>query len=187
MQMLTSGEGKLKIILTPAECERFAIADIDKGRRTEGLRRGLCEMLRSAGEQVGFEVKGERLLLQVFSLPEGAELFLTRLSLVPEKDRRALMSLDPVTYSTREVALRIDTAADLGALARAFPEREVSLFCLNGGYYISLREGLGSTLSDLDPILEFCDRVPALPFGLGGEYGKLVGKGALSDVVKFVN
>lgn len=189
MRFSSVGGKKLKVTLTPREAEKYAALTSDGAENGRGARAALAEILAAAGEQVGFSSAGERLLVQVFTEEGGGcELFITRLSAIPEADRRAVTEGGVTTYSERRVYFRFSCLAHLLAAARAHGDMLCEVYSTDGGeYYLSLSERSLDGVGDADTLLEFGDRVHRLPLGIDGEYGRLVLSGApLSGVLALI-
>ena len=186
MRFSSVGGKKLKVTLTPREAEKYAALTSDGSENGRGARAALAEILAAAGEAVGFSSAGERLLVQVFAEDSGGcDLFITRLSAIPEGDRRAVTEGGVTTYSERRAHFSFASLAHLLAAARAHGDMLCDLYATDGGvYYLSTGERSLGGVSDADPLLEFGDRVHRLPLGIDGEYGRLVLSGApLSEVL----
>ena len=176
MEFLSVGQIKLKVTLTPEECREYGIRELDGGEENSRVRASLRRILDEAGRRVGFFADGERLLVQVYPLmSDGAELFITKLSAVPESERRVVSESGILTYMNKTAYFRLPDAAALLAVVRALPELIADVYRAHSGeYYLSLSESLLGGISDCDILLEFGERIPRLPLGLSGEWGSIV-------------
>lgn len=186
MRFSSVGGKKLKVTLDKSEAEKYSALTAEGACVGREARVALAEILTAAASEVGFNSSGERLLVQVYPLESGeCELFVTRLSAIPEGERRAVTDGGVMTYSERRVYFLICVPSDLRAAARAHGERICDLYESDGGeYYLAVAERSLGGVSDADPFLEFGDRVHRLPLGLDGEYGRRILAGApLGDIL----
>jgi len=176
MTFLNVGNKKLKVILTAEEGDRYSVRSIEAGEPTPSLRAALREILTLAEEDCGFDPSGDRLLVQLFPLDSGgAELFVTKLSSVPERERRTLSESGIMTYADKSAFFRFPDAKSLAGAARARAHRVARVYRSNSGeYYLAIAESVLSGISDCEILSEFGDRIHKLPLGLNGEYGSLI-------------
>ena len=78
MEMIRISDSKIKVILLPGDMDRYVAENDDDGSPAE--RGTLRAILRDLREKTGFDVTGERVLVQMFPARDGGcELFVTRL------------------------------------------------------------------------------------------------------------
>ena len=78
MEMIRISDSKIKVILLPGDMDRYVAESDDDGSPAE--RGTLRAILRDLREKTGFDVTGERVLVQMFPARDGGcELFVTRL------------------------------------------------------------------------------------------------------------
>ena len=77
MEFLVVSRTKLKIVLDRSEVEKYRLSDFSSGESSE-LRSRLGEILKEAKTRVGFDSRGERLLVSYYPTRlAGAEIFVT--------------------------------------------------------------------------------------------------------------
>lgn len=174
MEFLSVGGIKLKVILNAEECERYGIDRLDGEKLGETERAAIKSILAAAGEEVSFFASGERLLIQLYPLGErGAELFITKLSAIPERERRTVVESGIMTYQGRRAVFRITEKTALVGISRLLGDRTVDLYlAADGAYYLTLDECVIGDISDCEPLTEFAERIHKLPLGIDTEWGK---------------
>ena len=179
MEFLNIGDTKLKVTLTQSECERYGI-DTAKSDFTRSEIKGVMrDIILLAEEKCAFSVSSEKILVQLYPLPSGeCEIFVTKLTGLPNKERMALRGADGLsTLESRRGIYRFDSRDELIAAARAIStsEAECELYIDEvGQYYISIEEGIVDGISDYEVLVEFGERLKNLPLHVLAEYGKLL-------------
>ena len=179
MEFLNIGDTKLKVTLTQSECERYGI-DTAKSDFTRSEIKGVMkDIILMAEEKCGFSVSSEKILVQLYPLPSGeCEIFVTKLTGLPNKERMALKGADGLsTLESRQGIYRFDSREELIAAARAIAasEAECELYIDDvGQYYISIEEGIVDGISDYEVLIEYAERLKNLPLHVLAEYGKLL-------------
>ena len=179
MEFLNIGDTKLKVTLTQSECERYGI-DTAKSDFTRSEIKGVMrDIILLAEEKCAFSVSSEKILVQLYPLPSGeCEIFVTKLTGLPNKERMALRGADGLsTLESRRGIYRFDSREELIAAARAIStsEAECELYIDEvGQYYISIEEGIVDGISDYEVLVEFGERLKNLPLHVLAEYGKLL-------------
>ena len=179
MEFLNIGDTKLKVTLTQSECERYGI-DTAKTDFTRAEIKGVMrDIILLAEEKCAFSVSSEKILVQLYPLPSGeCEIFVTKLTGLPNKERMALRGADGLsTLESRRGIYRFDSRDELIAAARAIStlEAECELYIDEvGQYYISIEEGIVDGISDYEVLVEFGERLKNLPLHVLAEYGKLL-------------
>ena len=185
MEFLTVGNVKLKIILDPAESREYGIDGAGDGELSPEVRLSVRRLLSTAADTVAFFTAGERLLIQIYPIPKGgAELFVTKLSAIPERERRAITESGILTYLSRGAYYKFSDLKTLSRVGRILKERECDLYLgHDGDYYLAIDEGLVGELSDCDVLSEYGERIHRLPLGISGEWGcVLLSSRPLSDL-----
>ena len=174
MEFLSVGGIKLKVILNAAECEQYGIDRLDGENPGEAERASIKSILAAASEEVSFFASGERLLIQLYPLGErGAELFITKLSAIPERERRTVTESGIMTYQGRHAVFRIADKSALVGVSRLLGDRAVDLYlATDGAYYLTLDECVIGDVSDCDRLTEFGERIHKLPLGIDTEWGR---------------
>lgn len=179
MEFLSVGGIKLKVTLTKNECEAYSINQIEGQDTSEQARDAIRKILAIAREKATFNASGERLLIQIYPLGErGAELFITKLSAIPERERRTVAESGILTYMGRTAFYKFPDSRSIVAVSKILADRPVSLYLGGDGeYYLSVDEALIGELSDCDPLLEFGEKIHRLPLGIFTEWGRLLLEG----------
>ena len=181
MEILRINAGKLKITLTRAECEAYNVKESGGDFDSVRVRDALGSILEEAGA-ADFYSGSEKLLVQLYPAEGGgAELFVTKLSHVGERERRAVSrSGNLATYSKGRACYSFRELGDLVRAARAASGKSGSsdLYTDNDGTYILVAEEnkLG-TMSDCDIFSEFGTRISADSKYLCPEWYKLLYEG----------
>lgn len=164
MHFLRINEAKLKITLTAEECEKYDIRD--KGGEFDAATvRAAITAILSEPIEVDFPIDGEKLLVQLYPMKEGgAEIFITKLSSVGERERRIIGKSDNLnTYHKARAYFRFEALADLIQAARAAAGREIpsDLYRKEDGEYIlAVVEENVDGISNADIFLEYSTRLP---------------------------
>lgn len=180
MKFLSVGTSKIKVMLSPEECaERGIVAESAEASDCK-VRAALPQILELAGRECGFSAENERLLIQLYPAGGGCELFITKLSAMGERERRAVSQAQELTtYQGRAAFFAFASATELLAAARSLAaDIPCSIYRTDDGeYFISLREQTVDGMSDVDVLSEYGRRVASLPLGLGTEWGSLLAEG----------
>ena len=176
MEFLSVGGIKLKVILNAAECEQYGIDRLDGENLGEAERASIKSILTAASEEISFFASGERLLIQLYPLGDrGAELFVTKLSAIPERERRTVTESGILTYQGRRAVFRIADKSALVGISRLLGDRAVDLYlAADGAYYLTLDECVFADVSDCEPLSEFGERIHKLPLGIDTEWGRQI-------------
>ena len=179
MEFLCVGQTKLKVVLSKAECDAYNIKSIDSETKDKALRQSLRRIFDQAQEASSFRVTNERLLVQVYPLSDGGcELFITKLSAISERERRAVKASDELlTVGSRVSVYRFSSLTELTLASRAVQDKTIPCDVYradNGEYYISVTETAMSGISDCEVLSEFGERIRTLPLSVKGERGQLI-------------
>ena len=153
---------KLKITLTAEELDRYGIQESGGEFDSRSVREVVADILEDAGAG-GFCKPGEKLLVQLYPMPKGgAELFITKLSSVGERERRAVEAAGNVnTYEKERSVFVFECLEDLLRAARLprLSGRRADLYLsAEGKYLLVMEEERLSGISPLDVLLEFSTR-----------------------------
>ena len=188
MEFLNISDIKLKVTLSPEECAAYGIDTSLADFSGADVRRAIREVIATAEQECGFKTAGDRVLVQLYPLPDArAELLVTRLVGMSRRDRGVLSSSEGVSLMEHKRGIyRFDTASDLVRAVRAV-YREGVLSDLYrddlGRYYISVGEDITDGFSDMEALVEFGERLSSLPIAVLSEYGELLVKGNALEVV----
>ena len=164
MEFLLIGESKIKIVLTDEEAQsyRFDTAGGDIGGAE--ARRSFWQVLDRAKAEVGFDPKGDKILIQLYPLAKGGcEIFVTKLGILSQSSARMVSRSDRVSLLSRKESFYVfDTPEDVISCAIAIknitgdfsPRSDV--YYSAGRYYLSIEEyGKGGEPTEFPCILEF--------------------------------
>ena len=140
-----------------------------------------AELLALANSKCSFSVGNERVLVQLYPSEDGADIFITKLSIMTSKERRAVdESSELTTYGERENIFCFTDISDLIAGARSVGESDAvcDLYRLSGGsYYLCVKERSLDGITPIARLTEYGSRVPNLPKDVIGEYGMCIFRG----------
>ena len=135
MDFLRINSSKIKITMSRADCERYGISESGGDYDSKLVREVISDILEDVGAE-GFAKMGEKLLVQLYPTESGgAEIFVTKLSHLGERERRVISRAENLTtYNKERANFLFDTAADLyravGVLKKPKPS---DLYKLYGG------------------------------------------------------
>ena len=167
MEFLLIGESKIKIVLTRREAETMSLGGGDIGGADS--RRAFWQLINKAKTEVGFDPKGDKLLIQLYPMNDGLELFVTKLGLLPDSSAKMVSRSNRVSLLSRKRSLyAFDNLENLISASRAIRsaageiELEGDVYCSNDRYYLSLEEyGKGGEVVEFPCILEFATPLSA--------------------------
>ena len=118
LDFLLIGDSKTKIVLNREEVEKY---HLDSGENTPLARRSLWRILDMAKAEVGFNVSGDKVLIQIYPRSDGGcELFVTKLGLLPESSARLVARSDKISLLSRTNAIYLfESVEDLIASSKA--------------------------------------------------------------------
>lgn len=164
LQVLRINSTKLKITLTDEECEKYHIEEKGGEFDTTQLRGAISAILSELGD-LDFNIDGEKLLVQLYPVKTGgAELFITKLSGVGERERRAIGRSENLnTYCTERAYFCFDSLSSLICASRVMSGKgiEADVYLTpDGEYILSVIDGRLDGLSMSDIFLEYSTRLP---------------------------
>lgn len=181
MEFLPINRAKLKIQITKEELDKYGIDPTRSDYDESCLRGSIGELLALANSKCSFTVGNERVLVQLYPSDKGADIFITKLSIMTAKERRAVdESTELTTYGERETVFCFTTFSDLLRGVRAVGESEAvcDLYRLGGGsYYLCVRERALDGITPIARLTEYGSKLPSLPKDAVGEYGICIFKG----------
>ena len=166
LDYLRINSSKLKITLTPDECERYGIKEHEGEFDSASVREVISDILDEAGVGSSYTRHGEKLLVQLYPLKDGgAELFITRLSVVGEREQRAITKASNISTYSKDVGYFLfDTLDDLTNALSLFKNGKkcADVYLSESDKYIlSIDEERLGALSDCDILSEFSHRLSA--------------------------
>lgn len=164
MEFLLIGESKIKIVLSSAEAKNQGLDTTSADVSGPLARRVLWRILDMAKTEVGFDPKGDKVLIQLYPLANGGcELFVTKLGILSESSARLVSKSDRIAMLSKSRSLyRFDDLSDIISASRAVksiigdlsPKSDVYLD--GDKYYLSIEEyGKGGEPVEFPCILEF--------------------------------
>ena len=180
MELLRINASKLKITMSARDCERYGICEVDGEFDSRLVREVIKDILEDAGAG-GFCHSGEKLLVQLYPSADGAELFVTKLAGVGERELKAIdesRNLD--TYRRARAVWVFDSAADLRRAARlgALDKKSADLYLRpDGRYFLVVEEESMGALSDLEMLSEFATRFEYSRAAPRPEWDRLLAEG----------
>ena len=164
MEFLLIGESKIKIVLSSAEAKKQGLDTSSTDVSGPLARRVLWRILDMAKTEVGFDPKGDKVLIQLYPLANGGcELFVTKLGILSESSARLVSKSDRIAMLSKSRSLyRFDDLSDIISASRTVksiigelsPKSDVYLD--GDKYYLSIEEyGKGGEPVEFPCILEF--------------------------------
>lgn len=164
MEFLLIGESKIKIVLSSEEAKKQGLDTSSTDVSGPLARRVLWRILDMAKTEVGFDPKGDKVLIQLYPLANGGcELFVTKLGILSESSARLVSKSDRIAMLSKSRSLyRFDDLSDIISASRAVksiigdlsPKSDVYLD--GDKYYLSIEEyGKGGEPVEFPCILEF--------------------------------
>ena len=164
MEFLPIGDTKLKIVLTAADMRDYKIEVTSGELRSDSGRRGLWHILDRAKDKVGFDPRGDKVLIQFYPMSGGGcEIFVTKLGILPISSANIVSKSERVTMLSRKrnfycfEALQ-DLIAVCRQLEQTYGERvpDGDVYHDGANFYLALDEYAGGSEDvDLTFITEF--------------------------------
>ena len=186
MDFLNINGMKLKVTLSAEECAAYNIDTDRMDYSSSDVKRAIREILSAAERECDFKADGDRVLVQLFPLPDtSCEVLVTRLNGISRRDRAELSDTDGLSLlEQRRCVFRFADFQDLlRAVRLVYREGIVSDLYIDdlGRYYIHAKEEITDGISELAIFTEFADRLQSLPLAVLSEYGTLLAKGDAID------
>lgn len=188
MKFLNISDKKLKVTLTPEDCRAYGIDTAKGDYSTREIRQALRNILTQAAAECGFSAEGDKILVQLYPLPDGeCELLVTRLVALSHKDRVTLSSSDGISlFEEKRTTYRFASFSDLYSAVRAVYREGVVCDLYRddlGRFYLSLEEEISDGISEFEIFIEYGERLSALPMAVISEYGKRLVKGSAFEYI----
>lgn len=165
--------------MSRAECERYGISERGGDYDSKLVRDVISEILEDAGAE-GFAKIGEKLLVQLYPTSNGgAEIFVTKLNHVGDRERRAISRAENLTtYNKERAYFLFELPEDLYRAVRLLKKPKPSdLFRISGGkYLLSVDEEYIGGMSDVEILSEFATRVASSDYEPSPEWDTLLAK-----------
>ena len=164
MEFLLIGESKIKIVLSSEETKDQGLDTTSADVSGPVARRIFWRILDMAKAEVGFDPKGDKVLIQLYPLASGGcELFVTKLGILSESSARLVSKSDRIAMLSKSRSLySFDDLNDIIGASRAVksitgelsPKSDV--YVDGEKYYLSIEEyGKGGEPVEFPCILEF--------------------------------
>ena len=182
MEFLIISDTKLKVSISRNECLKYGIDTSEADFSTNEIRLVIREILDLAEERCGFKVGREKILVQLYPIPEGnCELFVTKLVGLSARERGIVRDSDELTtYQSKRGVYRFSDVQTLKSAVLAIYRDSVDcdLYLSDAGdYYISIAESFTDGISEFEVLIEFGERLGELPIFVIAEYGTLISRG----------
>ena len=138
MKFLLVSDSKLKITITKKEMNEYSIDPETVDHFNSASRRGFWRVLELARSRVGFDVSGDKVLIQFYPINAGeCEVFVTKLGILSPRNANLVSRSEKVnTLERRCNYYAFDSREDLATVAReilALAPAESSLYSLPDG------------------------------------------------------
>lgn len=164
VEFLLIGDAKLKIVLTEEDLRKYGISSFVKECSGREGRRNFWEVLELAKSEVGFDVGGEKILIQFYPFKAGGcEVFVTKLGILSAPSAKLVTKSDRVTILSKGRSYYLfDSLTDLSNASRAvklasegfLPKSDV--YFAGGKFFLSVEEyRKGGEPIEFPVILEF--------------------------------
>lgn len=169
MDFLVVSESKLKIMLTREDMKKYGIDSVDVDYDDPKTRRRFWKILDDAKEKCGFDVAGDKVLIQFYPAKEGSEIFVTKLGVLPVGAERAISKSSKVAMlSTRRCIYKFESLDAMICAAKIIGDgssdrRPRAFIGDNGAYYIVADErgGASERGCDFSYITEYGKEIPS--------------------------
>lgn len=166
LEYLVINESKLKIIMTPKDTARYGFSASQADYDSPDTRRIFWRILDDAAKEVGFEPKGDKVLIQFYpSRDGGCEIFVTKLGALSSSAARLVTKSENVTMLSRARTLYLFESLEL--LFRALraissvKNDDFEIYVSDTDIaFLSLEERGGDDANEYPCLLEFGERCP---------------------------
>lgn len=166
MDFLIINKNKLKIMMTSEDMAEYGINPNEAEYENPKTRQAFWRVLDAASNSCGFNVCGDKLLIQFYPYAEGSELFVTKLGCVGEKAEKSISKSPNVAMlASRCRVYKFGNASNLilvsKKLEKSLLKTEAELyFCDDGYFYLAFEErSLYTEMSELSLVGEFATEV----------------------------
>ena len=188
MKFLNISDIKLKATLSSADCREYGIDNTKGDYSTREVRQAVRRILELAESECGFSTYGDKILVQLYPLPNGdCELLITRLTALSRKERVQLEASDGLSLMEKKRGVyRFHSSEELKSAIRAVYRDGVIADLYRddlGRYYISIEEEITDGISEFEIFVEYGERLNTLPIAVISEYGSLLVKSTAFDYI----
>ena len=167
MEFLIINKNKLKVMMSAADMIEYGIDPKDAEYENPKTRQAFWRVLDAASSMCGFNVAGDKLLIQFYPSAEGSELFVTKLGRIGTNAERSILKSQNVTMlASKYTVYKFSDVLPMVDLVKKFNEDSVKAeadlyFCEDGNFYLTLEErSLCGGLGGLSVLGEFATEVP---------------------------
>lgn len=167
MEFLVISESKLKIIMTPDDAKKYEFSPALANYDSPDARKILWRIIDEATDTVGFDPKGDKILIQLYpSRDGGAEIFVTKLGALKSYAAKLVSHSENVTMLSREMNLYLFSGLEpLLRTARLIsrnssPKSDV-YEAPSGHFFLAIEERGGVEGGEYSVISEFSEKCPS--------------------------
>ena len=167
MKFLIINSNKLKIVINKEDIEKYGINFGSNEKHSDRAKKSLWRVLDAAEEECGFNASGERLLIQLYPVSDGGEIFVTKIGKTcAGVERDIALSQNVAMLSSKHIICRFNDVGEAIKFCRGLSEEAKEsasslYYSDDGAFYLVYDERSGSPLSELSAILEFSNEIPA--------------------------
>ncbi len=169
MDFLVVSDSKLKIMMSLDEMKKYGIDGDNIDYDNPKTRRAFWKILDAAKESCGFEVSGDKVLIQFYPAKDGSEIFVTKLGLISAGAERAISKSSKVAMlTTKRTVYKFNSLSAICACARAVEKEQYesaprAYIDEYGGYYLITdeRKSTSPKFPDMSLIHEFGEEIPS--------------------------
>ena len=166
MDFLVVSDSKLKIMMSRDDMLEYDIDGDDIDYDDPKTRKTFWKILDVARERCGFEVSGDKVLIQFYPSKDGSEIFVTKLGIISANAERTISSSGKVAMLEAQMAIyKFDSLSSVSEAARIIEKEGGShypraFFDERGIYYIITEERVTKKKKELSRVAEFGERIP---------------------------
>lgn len=183
MNFLLIGDSKLKILLDESEMLKYRLNSVNAESCDSGFRRNFFKILEQAKEAVGFDVGGDKVLIQFYPLQDGGcEVFVTKLGLLSDASAKMVSRSEKITMLSKRVGLySFESLDDVIAVCKTISDRSKKepprsdLYSAGGRFFLTIDEyGKGGETMEFPFIIEYGTALPRELVPYISEHAELV-------------
>ncbi len=169
MDFLVVSDSKLKIMMSLDEMKKYGIDGDDIDYDNPKIRRAFWKILDVAKEKCGFEVSGDKVLIQFYPAKGGSEIFVTKLGLVSVGAERTISKSNKVAMLMRRRSVYKFSSLNaifscISAINDETEDSDPAAYVDEyGAYYLITdeRKSGSEKKPDISKIIEFGDEIPS--------------------------
>ena len=168
MDFLVVSDSKLKIMMSREDMKKYEIDGDNIDYDNPKIRRSFWRILDVAKDACGFEVSGDKVLIQFYPSKDGSEIFVTKLGLISIGAERTIAKSSKVAMlSVRRNVYKFSSFSSLVSASRIIRSDECertprAYYDEQDSYYIIAEERVGAERAgEISPILEFGLELPS--------------------------